>query len=96
MAVPQRQLDPHLVPGTDATYYFAEFITEQESDYLTRKVSPIITISQLLYIVLEVTFTLTSSTPSDCSVPQTEVEKPPKPQVNIIHYSDFLLLNCNS
>ena len=36
MSVPN--LDPYLVPGTTTIYYIPEFITEDEEEYLIRKV----------------------------------------------------------
>ena len=36
MSVPN--LDSYLVPGTTTTYYIPEFITEDEEEYLVRKV----------------------------------------------------------
>lgn len=32
-------LDHYLVPGTESTYYIPEFVTEDEEEYLLRKVS---------------------------------------------------------
>lgn len=31
-------IDEHLVPGTSNTYYIPEFVTEEEEDFLIRKV----------------------------------------------------------
>lgn len=39
MSEPYLTLEKYLVPGTSSTYYIPEFVTEDEEDYLIRKVS---------------------------------------------------------